>query len=308
MSERITTEERETIRTPETVIQEISGHFERVGHSLTPDHLSWLIDDIQIADLSSDPLVERIGRVPLAKLEGAAVTFDNRFEQLSPEQQRYVLTHEYSHSLNRFFASRANTESYDQISSRVSTLPSTHISSYIDHLARELEPTEENRALLNEEMMAEVIAQYLTSDRTFAGFMLAKLIQFETNENAESELTQLHVGAEGVQNLAAYLDTVETENDREAFLDYHEGLRAQHEIWQALTALFSETDFDELTNEAQAEWLDQLSWDEEELEAGLHAEAVEQGSDPRTMSATPTPDAKPRPPFSDLLTFWRLYP
>lgn len=308
MPEALTDYEKEVPWSPDQVARDVAAHFERVGHPISPEQLDWLVDDIQIADLSDDPLTERVGRVPLAKIEGATITFDQRYEQLSPEQQRYVLTHEYSHSINSFFASREDNESYIRLSTQVSSIPVNQVSSYVGYLAKELRPSSENLAFLEEEKMAEVIAQYLTSDRTFTGFMMAKLLQFEASLDAESELVEFRSGIEEIRDLGAYLDTVESDDDREAFLDYHQGLRAQYELWQSIAALFEETDFSELDAEAQAAWLDQSSWEDEELGAELHAETLGQNQVPRTMLSDNEQPSSPRTPFADLLTFWKLYP
>lgn len=308
MTEAFSNLETQERRTPETVVGELVTHFERVGHPISRQHLELLIDDIHVTDLGQDPLTDRIGRVPLAKLEGKTITFDQRFELLSPEQQRYVLAHEYSHSLNSFLASREDTRSYQRISSRVQNLGASHVSPYIEHLSTQFDQSPESQRFIQEEKLAETFAQFLSSDRTFTGFMTAKLLQFEVNDTAEESLIAANIEIEKIADLAAYLDIASDDEQREAFLDHHEGLRAQYELWKELTSLFSETDFNEIQEEAEAAWLEQLNWDDDQLDDGLHLETVTQGQIPRTAFAAEEPATEPRPPFSDLLTFWKLYP
>lgn len=306
MSERALV--REDIRIPRNAVNELATHFERSKLPLTARHLELMVQEIVTADLSTDPLAQYLGDTPLAKVEDGRITFDRRFEQLAPEQQRYILAHEYSHILDWFLAGPKSQEHYLPIVERINQLPDGHISPYIQSIRQRFKEGDEAEQFIESEKRAEVIAQYLTSDRTFAGFITSQLLQFEADPNAQAKLNELRGNVEEITNLAAYLDIANNELDREEFLNHHEHLRDRYELWQSLDELFNQVNFDDLENPEVAALLDGSTWEDEELAMYLHPEEISSDDSPRTAFPPPQPPAEPTLPFANLLTFWRLYP
>lgn len=292
-------------RGPEVVQQEILTHFEQAGHRLDREALEALVEEIALADLRHDPLAKEFGRVPLAKIEGVVVTVDHGFLELAPQQQRHVLLHEYGHSIARFLGSQAENDRYLGLNQRLSAIDGLRVSPYIAYLEQTLPDSQENASLIQEERCAEVIAQYLESDRTFTGFMKAKLLEFDTSDVPELSAHYREI-IEQVRDIGEYLDFAESDADRDAFLDTHPLLREQYDLWQEMDALFEEAPWEELTT-APDDGDEGVMWDDYALGDRLSPESVPIDGRPRTIFAPTQPEQESPTPFADLITFWKVF-
>jgi len=289
--------------------EQCSTHLERAGHRLSATEFDLLVTRIGVEDLSNDPLIAVVGRTPLAKRRGREVTVDQGFQNFTSEQQTHFMLHESAHSLVRFLRDQQNPERYNSIADRISQLPPDQVSYYVSYLQ---EKAPQNDQLIQSERLAEVFAQYLESDRSFSGFIQAKLLEFPQGDReiSEEQRAIFEQYAAQIGELGEYLDIAESEEEWEGFLAHHSDLLPHYQLWREMDALFDETDFTQLGAYFEAQ-LDKDGEDElwEDFELADHIHLEPPAATPRTIfsSATPAPDSEPRP-FSDLLTFWRLFP
>ncbi len=310
MPERVTSPpEHETLPR----LQEyLATHLERHGHKITPTELGHLIGNIETADLSNDPLVAVVGRVPIAKVRHGEVTLDRQFHEFSQEQQAHVLLHEYSHALTWFLREQPEGERYAALSQLVASLPGHQVSYYVNYLETAVDDTPEKQAFIHEERLAEVFAQYLESDRTFGGFITAKLLEFPQGDQDinEEERRSFEEIAAQVGELGEYLDIADSEEEREAFLERHSDLLPHYELWREMTALLDETDFSMLEGfHDDIEDDDYEFWEDLALAEYLHSESVSSGASARTAFGQETADKKAPSSFlADIINFWRIFP
>lgn len=309
MGERLTAREQKT-RTPETVIGEIVEHFERAGHPLSPEVLSRLIGSIRTVDLGRSQLALELGRTPLATLNSRELDLDIGFRELSPSQQRHVILHEYGHSFYRLLGKdeedSAQMMRLQKVTQRLGQFQAVEVSPYISYLESTLEANDNNRARIQEEKIAETFAQYWASDRTFSGFMTAKLLEFDTSDAPEHYDEFASVITE-VRDLGIYLDTVDNDEEREAFLQHHPQLRQQFELWQDMDQLFNELDLESIIEEEDDELPDDLLWDDYELGANILPEPTVNAAQPRTIFAPSENSSEPPPPFAHIINFWKIF-
>lgn len=292
--------------------EQMLAHFERQGHRITAAELDLLIGSIETQDLSNDPLVAVVGRTPLAKVRRGEVTLDHQFELLNQEQQLHVLLHEYSHALTWFWREQENTERYDAIRQRIAALPNQQVSYYINYLETALEDTPGKPSFIEEERLAEVVAQYLESDRTFSGFIQAKLLEFPQGDKDLTEVERqafAEIVAQ-VGELGEYLDIAESETEREEFLARHSDLLPHYELWRELGALLEETDFAELEEFGSLDEFDDEFdvWEDLALIEHIHPEVVLPDRQPRTALQPQQQPASPPSFLSEIINFWRIFP
>ncbi len=301
--------ERPTLREQSARLptEQLVAHFERHGHKLTQAELDLLIESITVADLTDDPLTDIVGRVPLATIRGREITLDRQFELLSVEQQMHVLLHEYGHSLSRFWREYDADHRYQAIDQLVSALPSNQVSYYVGYLESALEESPDKPEFLQEERLAEVLAQYLESDRTFSGFIRAKLLEFPGNDDLSEEERQRFADmAPQVGELGEYLDIADNEEEREAFLAHHSDLLPHYQLWRELTRLFDETDFTTLGQQVGS--FDEDEWREDvALVQHLHPEPISPDRSPQTALHR-EPSERPSSFLEEFITFWRIFP
>ncbi len=301
------------------VREKIVNHLLESGHALAGGELDLLITAITVGDLSKHSLAERYGRVPLALKRGREVTLDSAFDKLDPSQQAHVLLHEYSHGLDSYFQSQ-NSEMYMQIQQMISELPSNQVSYYSNFLTKKYEGDEKKLNLLQRERTAEVLAQYLESDRSFSGFVQAKLLEFPQGDQdlSEAERTQFTQLREQVGQLGEYLQIADSEEEYEEFLAHHSDLQPHYKLWKELESLYSNADLSQLKTEPADAGEDDLDYDEIEefwealeLAESIHAEPATAGSPHKTIfqpTRTQEDQVAPPVPFSDLVNFWRIFP
>jgi len=282
--------------------EHLLGHFEQFEFGLGPEQFDAFVSEIRTEDLSNDPWADKVGRTPIAKIEGRRLTVDHGYERFTPEQQAHVLAHEYGHALAWFFTRQPDNARYQGINELIKTLPSNEKSYYVSYLDREMEDDVDKAAFLQNEAMAELLAQYLESDRTFAGMMTAKLLEFPQGDQElpEEERAIYQQRAEEIGSVQEYLDIADNEAEREAFLAHNPKLIAHYQVWREIDSLFRETDFSQITAETVAaaeaaktiDWTaydaEQIFWDGYELAEEMHAEErAAPELDYRTMFGAP---------------------
>lgn len=304
----------EQLSTTERVKERLLNHFEQYQFGIRKEQFEAFIAEIRTEDLSNDPLAEKVGRTPIAKIDGRRLTYNTGFEQLTNHQQLHTLAHEYSHALSWFFACQPNNEKFQSIVGQIKNLPPQEISYYVSYLDRKIAVGEDKESFMLQEELAEVIAQYLESDRTVAGFMQAKLLEFPQGDEGLStaERATYQQLAEQIGSVQEYLDIADNEHEREAFLAHHPKLEPHYRLWQSVDEMFRETDFSEIRPEAETiDWAaydeEQEFWEEYGLAEQLHAEElVREGLRARTVfrsTASPNPQAK----VGEVATLWKIF-
>ncbi len=296
----------------EQAFENLVAHFERSGHKLNRENLAALISGVRVEDLTSSPLTKQIGEVPLATIHGSELVLDQRFERFSPEQQLHVLAHEYGHTLSWFLAEQPNNERFQNIATLIDRLPNNQISSYVDHLQKHLPEDESKHNFLENEKIAEIFAQYLESDRTFSGFIMAKLLEFPHGDEGvlDSEREQYQKIAEQIGELQGYLEIADSDEEREAFLTHHSQLAPHFQLWQELNTLFEETDFSEIQSE-ENQLSEHEAWEFMAIAEQAHPEPPRTNPDqePKTALAASgkIPEEKTGSMLGDLINFWRIF-
>lgn len=312
--------EQERSKVDQTV-EELIGHWEKYDFGLGQEQFEALISEIRTEDLSRDYWAEKTGRTPLAKIEGRRITFDNGFEQFSDAQRLHVLTHEYAHGLTWFLNQQPDAERFQNIVKQVGLLPPKEVSYYINFLDSTVDDDEQKTNFMMNEKLAEVFAQYMESDRTFSGFMEAKLLEFPPGVEGRSpeEVETFQQLAEEIGSLQEYLDIADSEEDREVFMRHHDKLADHYLLWQSVDELFRETDWSELTPPDQApataadqldwdEYDDALFWEEYELANNFHTEDLLTQRARTAFRPDPKSQQKPeRSSVGDLINFWNLF-
>ncbi|QQG49739.1 MAG: hypothetical protein HZB70_02990 [Candidatus Berkelbacteria bacterium] len=293
----------------ERAVDDLLNHFERQKLPIGRNEFNALISDVRTEDLSAYKLES--GRVPIAHLRGRELICDERFNLLNPEQQMHIIAHDYSHGLTKFFLNSSSREKFLQVSQLTSMLPKEQVSYYVNYLEQNQPESKSKATFIHNEALAEVMAQYMESDRSFGGFIRAKLLEFPQGdrEASESERAEFQKVANIIGSLEEYLDIADNEQEREAFLTRH-GLGEHYELWREMDELFREANFSEMESTIQEtpDWDDYDFWEEEMLAQHFHTEAsLKPGQSPRT--AFPTKDAEPDKPtgLGDLITFWRIF-
>lgn len=301
---------KEPVETADTY-NRIQKNLERNGHRVNEGQLRSLFSSLEFADLSADKLAEKLGRVPLAKVRGRELTIDHRFHDLDPEQQEHVVLHEYSHRLADFFASREQPEQFQALAERIEALPPEQISYYIGFLTESFGDDPANAAMLQYERLAETLAQYLESDRSFSGFLQAKLREFPNQEDglSDEQQSQFREFHDQIGSLEQYLRFTESDDERDAFLAHHPGLTQQYEIWQELGALFEETDFGAIDefNTTAVDTTPSLGGDEDYFDLYELANDYHLPEPQRPANGGQSPSNKKPGLLSDLISFWRLF-
>jgi hypothetical protein len=315
MTERLNSQE---LIDPYNKAHEFVGrHLLDSGHRLSSQELNWLITAVTSADLSNHPLAEKFSRTPIAKIRGPELTLDSQFDNFDLNQQVHVLLHEYSHRLDTFLEHQ-NDERYQEILARVSQLPANQVSYYSNFLTEKFRDNEQKTGLLQRERTAEVLAQYLESDRTFSGFIQAKLLEFPQGDQdlSEEERGQFQLLQAQVGELGEYLSIADSEEEYEDFLAHHSDLLPHYQLWKELDGFFAEADFSQLEawsssnapeEDAELEDMEEI-WEEMELAQYVHPPAPSSSLTNRTVfQPTEAPEATQPTPFSDLVTFWRIF-
>lgn len=307
----------EHFRTPEqlsiigSVQDKLQKHLRESSHRVSFEQLSLLIDSVSLTDLSRDPLTDQLGRTPLAKVRGREVTFDHRFTELTEAQQLHVLTHEYSHGLVDFFGSREDTQRLTELAKRVAQLPPEQISYYVGYLSEVLEQTESAARFLQEERLAELFSQYLESDRSFGGFIQAKLLEFPGQEEGLSEELrgQYQAIQEEIGSLDEYLAFAEDEEERATFLAHHPMLAEQYAIWQEIEQLFAEFDQEEFQEyiEGPVDDYDIDYWEDYALADTFQAESLAPTPEPTIFRPPAQQSNRGAKEVGGFFTFWNLF-
>lgn len=307
-------EERETVN---EVRERVTRHFLERGHRLTEKELSRLITSVEVRDLSNSRIADAYGRPPLAKVRGQELTLDHRFNELDLNQQTRLLLHEYSHPLDTYFQ-RQGDPRYISLLEQIASLPTHQVSYYSSFLTEKFGDDPEKASLLQRERTAEILAQYLASDRTFSGFIQAKLLEFprQSEELTEGERVHFEKLYADVGNLGEYISIADSEQEYEDFLAHHSDLLPHYQLWKELGAFMADVDFSQLPAaeliehgaENDDEELEEI-WEALELVESVHPEPVVPGRVTQTVyQPTESPKAQQPTPFSDLVAFWRVFP
>lgn len=263
-------------------------------------------------------LVARINR------ETGKLLICPEFENFAEYQQRYVLAHEFGHRASRLasLGETSHNPEHQQLYSlrnsiveKLNILPPEQISYYVKTLTHKLDSNDPTKAqYIAEEGLAESVAQYLSGNRTFEGFLHAKLIQFPGQEFSADEIEQYQhqfasAGWEGTfDDYAEYLND---EDYREDFLNEHPRLRIQYELWHDIDqlmgneALLEAEGFDETENLESD--VDDIWWDEyddmiQNLKTSHSRQSAVFHPQPADQSQLDT-----RYSFSNTFSFFRLF-
>jgi hypothetical protein len=297
-------------------IRDLLGHLEQHQFGLGQEQFDALIHEITTNDLRESYWAKQTGRTPLAEIHGRSITFDKGFEHFSDAQRLHVLAHEYSHGLSWFLSQQQNPEKFQAIVDQLGLLPSKEVSYYVNFLESKMPEDDGKANFMMNEKLAEVFAQYMESDRSFSGFMQAKLLEFPPGEEGRSpeEIETFQQLAEEIGSLQEYLDIADNEHDREVFMRHHDKLGAHYFLWRSVDEVFRETDWSQLKPEDQTQNLDwdgyddALFWEEYELANHVHPEVVVKMR-PRTALKNQESERQlPRRSFvGDLINFWDIF-
>lgn len=290
-------------------------HLKSIGLEVSSQAWARLIPEIRVLSLKEHPVGAEYGINPLALISpDGKLLLDTRFERLSETQQHYVLSHELGHKLSWFLES-ARPEAMDQLKEQLGSLDPQEISYYSNHLRESLKDDKAKAAKLEDEYLAETIAQYLSGNRTFSGMMRAKLLQFppESGEVSEEETVRFQALAEKVESLEGYLAYAEDPNYQADFFANHPKLAAHYQIYQSVHQIFAEPELLEKTEDFH--WEEEEPFELDELVEYLHEsqpisfkEMSRKAPKPSAASAKPFDSAQGKPAgLFDFINFWKIF-
>lgn len=289
------------------VVGRFLEHLKGIGLEVSPQAWARLIPEIRVLSLKDHPVGAEYGINPLALVSpDGKLMLDTRFERLSEAQQHYVLSHELGHKLSWFLES-ARPEAMMGLKERLGLLDPQEISYYANHLQESLKDDKTKDARLEDEYLAETIAQYLSGNRTFSGMIRAKLLQFppESGEMNEEETARFQSLAEEVESLEGYLAYAEDPNYQADFFANHPKLAAHYQIYRSIDQIMAEPELLERTEDFH--WEEEEPFELDELVEYLHeAEPISLKEMSRKMKAPSGPNAKPAGLF-DFINFWKIF-
>jgi len=243
-------EQEPTPQTGEAIEEEINTilrDWESMGLPILREQFFRLISQVKFEDLSNDPIGQDYGIKPLAVInQNGELIMDESCRQLSPEQRRYIICHELGHRLISFIEEdfglmQEINSSLDSVKERDDL---REISFYVAYLGQTLADRPEAWVKIRQEVYAELIAQYLSSDGTFGSMMRQKLIQFPDQSNRFTEeqreyIEKLQTEYGSVEN---FLDNITNLSEEEQAIFFRENpkIADQYRIFQALQTIFAD--------------------------------------------------------------------
>lgn len=152
----------------------IYGLCRERGLSLSLENLATLIPSISYENLKDHHIGKQYGIEPLFLVDGSGILIDNRFKELPPEAQKYGLSHELGHLIDSYLRQFCPDLALRLTSVAENLAPET-VSRYSAHIEEKTQGSDKPKVA--GEKIAELMAQYLTSDGTFLGMVNARLLQ-----------------------------------------------------------------------------------------------------------------------------------
>jgi len=202
MTEVMSAPERVESKTVEP-FEIIDGLCRERGVALSLENLATLIPSITYEDLKDHHVGKKHGIEPLFLVDENGILIDNRFKDLSREAQRHGLSHELGHLIEDYLVQYRPDLSARLHSVAKSLAPET-VSRYSAHMDSHSPDNDETQ--VNGEKIAELMAQYMTSDGTFLGMVNGRLLQERRwAEGSGQQLDNINQGDQEAAELSQYL-------------------------------------------------------------------------------------------------------
>lgn len=272
------------------------------GVSIDRDRWHKILPSVECGDLNSaesnDSTAEyRPNRIFLEVKRNGHVTVDlAEFNQLGEYQQQHWILHEAGHRLDWLISATGN-EQWREIGDIIAKMDFNEVSFYIAHLAnkyKDIEP-EKLAAILRQEAMPELIAQYVESDGTFKSFVEARM-----RSGAGQKGEEAWAGRAEVDSVMAKLDRFESmiEEEKEAFFIEHPRFQNRHKVFVSMGEALNDK---ELIESITTEWGGDYSdgfYDESELVSEMTPEL------PQALNAPIKEEVPPKPPVDWFDLLW----
>lgn len=222
---------------------------------ITAEQWKLLLPEISFTDFVQDEelrrkITEKGGVWPenlFAKVgnDGRLTLDEAKFLSFNDAQRKHVLAHEASHRIDwllhrvSYYEQATNHEAtplYAKIAEAIRNLPSNETSYYIAYLQANIKDPEKQADAMQQEKMAEVMAQYINSNGLFGDFITNKLLQFPGNQKGQLPVwEQFQESSDKMAELERFEDM--SEEEQQQFLSNNPALARHYEIFRDIRSL-----------------------------------------------------------------------